>query len=480
MDLYMISLVVILLLCCSAFFSGSETALTAASKARMHQWEKDGEVRAALVNRLRESKERLIGAILLGNNLVNILATTLATTVLTQLFGPAGVAYATLAMTLLVLIFAEVLPKTYAVHHADRAAVVVAPALSVVVRVLAPVVSTITHLVEAILRALGAAPSGEDADSSEELRGAIELHRGSTEEESRAERNMLHSVLDLQRITVEEVMVHRRELATLDADMPAQELVEAVLKSPYTRLPLYQEDTDNIIGVLHAKGLLRALQAVGGDYAKLDVQRIAADPWFIPNTTLLSDQLQNFRRRREHFALVVDEYGTVMGIVTLEDILEEIVGDISDEHDQPVVGVRPQSDGTLLVKGTVPIRDLNRRYDWGLPHDTYTTIAGLVLYEARRIPEIGQTYTFFGFTFTILRRQRHQITLLRVTPPGVEPPAPQRMMLVEAAKSDGSETRQALAPPDGAPLDGSDSDDAHPDEAQPDEAQRPGASPPAA
>lgn len=447
MDLYLIMATVVLLLCCSAFFSGSETALTAASKARLHQWERDGEARAGIVNRLRESKERLIGAILLGNNLVNILATTLATTVLTELAGPAGVAYATLVMTLLVLIFAEVLPKTYAVHHADRASLVVAPLLNVVVRVLAPITETVTRLVELILRLLGAAPKAGEDDTAEELRGAIELHRGSTEEESRAERNMLHSVLDLQRITVEEVMVHRRELAMLDADMPAKELVEAVLKSPYTRIPLYTEDSDNIIGVLHAKALLRALQAADGDYTKLDVQRIAADPWFIPNTTVLSDQLQAFRRRREHFALVVDEYGTVMGIVTLEDILEEIVGDISDEHDQPVVGVRPQSDGTLLVKGTVPIRDLNRRYDWRLPHDTYTTIAGLVLYEARRIPQVGQTYAFFGFTFTILRRQRHQITLLRVTPPGVRPPPHPRPPMMLEARTTGAAALTAALPP---------------------------------
>jgi Mg2+/Co2+ transporter CorB len=241
------------------------------------------------------------------------------------------------------------------------------------------------------------------------------------EEEVKHERAMLRSILDLADVEVMEIMTHRRNLVTIDAGQPPARIVQEVLESPFTRLPLWRDEPDNIIGVLHAKALLREVQANAGALDKLDIGAIAAAPWFIPDTTTLFDQLQEFRRRREHFALVVDEYGSLMGIVTLEDILEEIVGDISDEHDIAVAGVRPQPNGTYIVDGWVTIRDLNREFEWRLPDDEASTIAGLVLYEARRIPEVGQTFTFHGFRFEVLRRQRNQITALKVTPPPEQP-----------------------------------------------------------
>ncbi|MFC7332690.1 HlyC/CorC family transporter [Rhodocista pekingensis] len=408
---------IFVLLVLSAFFSGSETALTAASRARVHQLAQEGDRRARMVQDLREHKDRLIGAILLGNNLVNILASSLATSVLIVLVGEAGVAVATLAMTLLILIFSEVLPKTYALHYADRAALAVAPTLRIVVRLLAPVTLAVTTIVRLVLRAFGTDVQNVTVgDHADELRGYIELHRG-PEEEVRHERAMLRSILELADVEVLEIMTHRRNLVMVDASQPAERIAEEVLECPFTRVPLWEENPDNIVGVLHVKALLRELRNRGGSAGGIDVKAIAATPWFIPDTTTLFDQLQAFRQRREHFALVVDEYGSLMGIVTLEDILEEIVGDITDELDVAVAGVRPQPNGTYIVDGWVTIRDLNREFEWGLPDEQASTIAGLVLYEARRIPEVGQAFSFHGFKFEILRRHRHQITALRITPP---------------------------------------------------------------
>ena len=255
-------------------------------------------------------------------------------------------------------------------------------------------------------------------DAGELLRSAIEEHTGEAGEEGaeiRQERAMLRSILDLAEVTVGAVMTHRRDMVTIDANLPPAEIVDAALASPFTRLPLWQGEPDNIVGVIHAKSLLRAVR---GTLDNLNVAALASKPWFVPDATSLLDQLTAFRARREHFALVVDEYGTLLGLVTLEDILEEIVGDITDELDTNVAGVFPQPDGSYIVDGRVTVRDLNRQFDWTLPdEEDYSTIAGLVIYEARRIPTVAQTFTFFGFRFEILKRQRNQIQTLRVRPP---------------------------------------------------------------
>lgn len=410
--------IILFLIVLSAFFSGAETALTAVSKPLMTQLERRGDKRAAMVNALHARKEKLIGALLLGNNLVNILASALATSLAISLFGEAGVAYATGAMTFTVLIFAEILPKTYAFKTANRAALAIAPLVKGLVWVLSPVTWTIHKLVWVLLKAAGIDYHAEDAfdTSEEELRGAIELH-AAEEETSDEERAMLHSILDLDDVWVSEIMTHRKNVAMIDADTPPEEVVAQVLESPYTRLPLWKDDPDNIVGVLHAKALLRAVRSRdGGDLGGLDVTELAAEAWFVPETTTLLDQLQAFRARHEHFALVIDEYGSLQGIVTLEDILEEIVGDITDEHDRPHSGVRRELGGTYLVEGTVTLRDLNRDLGWELPDEHASTIAGLVLYESRRIPDVGQAFRFHGFKFEIVRRHRHQITAIRVTP----------------------------------------------------------------
>jgi len=418
---------VLLLLALSAFFSGSETALTAASRLHLHQLAKKGNRRAHMIAELRARKERMIGAILIGNNLVNILASVLATSALLALFGDAGLVYASLGMTALVVIFSEVLPKTYAINHAERMALAVAPAMRGVIGVLGPTAAAVDWIVRRTLALVGIriSPSGAKPMTEEELRGAIDLHADDVEagdlaggavEEIAARRGMLRSILDLAEVEVREIMTHRKSVEMVDADQPIERFVEAVLASPYTRLPVWRGETDNILGTVHAKALLRAVREQGDAAARLELGEIATKPWFIPESTSLLDQLQAFRDRREHFALVVDEYGAFMGVVTLEDILEEIVGEISDEHDLPVAGVHAQPDGSYIVDGAVTIRDLNREFGWDLPDDPAATVAGLLLYESRQIPRVGQTFRFYGFRFKVLRRHRNQITSILLQP----------------------------------------------------------------
>jgi Mg2+/Co2+ transporter CorB len=415
-DWFVLAAVVVCILL-SAFFAGSETALTASSRASMHRLEKQGNQRAALVNRLVEARERMIGALLFGNNAVNIAASSLATGVLLTWFGEVGVVYATVVMTVLIVVFAEVLPKTAAFNAPDRIALAVARPIDWAVRMLAPVLISVEWMVKWMLRLVGMKVGESESilTPHEELRGAVDLlHREGGVE--RLDRDMLSGLLDLRDLTVSDVMIHRTEMITVCADDPAEEVVKTALAAEVTRIPLWKERPENIIGILHAKDLLRAIQAADGDLAKIDVTKIARPPWFVPDVRPLSEQLKAFRRRRTPFALVVDEYGEVMGLVTLEDILEEIVGDITDEHDIAVPGVRPQPDGSVNVDGGVPIRDLNRAMEWSLPDDEATTVAGLVIHEARSIPEPGQTFTFYGFRFRVLRRERNRITALRITP----------------------------------------------------------------
>lgn len=416
-EIWISTLAILVLLVLSGFFSGSETALTAASRARMHQLEKSGDKRAGVVAKLIAARERLIGALLLGNNLVNILASALATNVLLSLFGDAGVVYATLVMTFLVLIFSEVLPKTWAISRPDRFALAVSPIVSPVVSIFGPIVAGVEKIVRFILRLFGVNVEEGQAvlSAHEELRGTVDLQHmegGLVKDE----RDRIGGLLDLAELEVSDIMVHRTNVMALNADDPPDKIVEEALKSPFTRLPLWRGESDNFIGILHAKDLLRALARANGKPDDLRIEDIASPPWFVPDTTSLQDQLNAFLKRKAHFALVIDEYGEVMGLVTLEDILEEIVGEISDEHDVELPGVRPQPDGSVIVDGSVAIRDLNRATDWNLPDEEATTIAGLVIHEARMIPEERQVFTFYGFRLTVLRREKNRITRLRIMP----------------------------------------------------------------
>ena len=419
MTLVLVALVIFVLLSVSAVFSAAETALTGASRARMHQLEREGDPAARRVNLLIDDQETMIGSVLLGNNLINILATALVTEVINQSIpGALGAAIATGLMTVLVLVYAEVLPKTVAIGRPDDVSrILSAPAL-VVVRVFGPVIAAIQGGIVGALRLVGfeVSPEADASAAQEEIRGAVEYHHSEGLVKG-SDRRMIGGVLDLADMDVSEVMIHRRNMLMLDGDLPPRELIDQALNAPYTRLPIYKGEQDNVIGVMHARDLARAVGAVRGDIDQLDLLSVAREPWFIPDTTNLKDQLEAFLKRKSHFALIVDEYGALKGLVTLEDILEEIVGEIEDEHDTAVEGVRKQPDGSANVDGVVTIRDLNRAMDWTLPDDDAVTVAGLVIHEAQTIPEAGQTFIFHGHRFQVLRRQRNQITALRVSPP---------------------------------------------------------------
>ncbi|MBN4094335.1 MULTISPECIES: HlyC/CorC family transporter [Methylobacterium] len=416
-DLWFAASIVAISLLLSAFFAGAETAFTAASRARMHALEQAGDPRAAIVNRILAIRERFIGAMLIGYNIVAIGASAFTTSVLTALFGKSGVIYATVGMSVLVIVFAEVLPKTLAISKPDKAALLTARPVAFAVALMGPLAIAIEHVVRVMLKPFGVTIGEHQSilTAAEELRGQVALmHREGGV--AKAERDMLGGLLDLSDLSVSDVMVHRTKMRAIDADQPSEDIVRAVLASPYTRMPLWRGTPENIVGVLHAKDLLRALDAAGGDASGLKVEALALETWFVPGTTSLRAQLKAFLTKKTHFALVVDEYGEVMGLVTLEDILEEIVGDIADEHDVTVSGVRPQGDGSVNVDGGVPIRDLNRAMDWDLPDEEATTIAGLVIHEARTIPDQGTAFNFHGFRFQVLRKAKNRITTLRITP----------------------------------------------------------------
>jgi Mg2+/Co2+ transporter CorB len=413
-SLLIAALVIAALILLNAFFSAAETALTGASRARMATLEREGDHAAKRVNALNEDRERMIGAVLLGANIVQIGASAIAASIFVGLYGDLGPLITTIVLTPLLLIFGEVGPKTVAITFADNIARVVAGPVQWMVRILSPIVIAVQWLVNNTLKLFGVRVD-ENIDvlraARAEIIGAVEMHaeEGAVESETR---HRVIGALDLSELTVADVMIHRKNLRSLDIDLPPREIIAQAMSSPHTRLPLYKDEPDNIVGILHARDLLRAISEHGRD--GFDVHEVKRDAWFTPMQTSAEDQLAEFLRRREHFALVVDEYGALMGLVTLEDILEEIVGDIKDEHDIAVQGVRPQPDGSVNVDGSVPIRDLNRVMNWDLPDEEAVTVAGLVIHEAQAIPEPGQRFAFHGYRFQVLRRQRNQLTALRV------------------------------------------------------------------
>ena len=416
---------IVVLLMFSGFFSGSETALTAASRGKLRSQADKGSPGAERALEITEDSERLIGSVLLGNNLVNILAASLATSLFTKAFGESGVALATLVMTLLVLIFAEVLPKTYAITNSERAASMVSWPISIVVRVFAPVVAAVRVLVRGMLKIFGVEtdPDSNILSVNEEIAGALALghEEGVVHKE---QRDRLLGALDLSERDVEEIMLHRSEIEMINAEDPPAEILGQCLQSRFTRLPVFQGEQENIVGVIHAKDLLRAVDktlrgpdGIEGDLADFDIMEVARKPYFVPETTALDDQMRQFLRLHTHFALVVDEYGALQGLITLEDILEEIVGEITDEFDEAEVkALQPESDGSYRIEGAMTIRDLNRMADWSLPDDEANTVAGLVIHEAQSIPTVGQVFSFHGFRFEVVERDKNRLTTLKVRP----------------------------------------------------------------
>lgn len=411
-------LAIIVLVALAGFFAGAEIAVMAAPRAVLHQRDRQGDPRASLVIALRHDKERLIGNLLVGKYLATLGATALTIGLFHDLLGSHGIGYAALVMMVLLILFAEIVPRTLALRHAVDAALLFATAVKLSVAVLTPLTALLRYLATLMVRRIGKDPQARAAllSPTQTLRGAIEVlarEAGDIQQE----RAMLHSIVELDEVEVSEIMIHRQDVAMIDIDAPMDGILDMIVNSRYTRIPLWRDRPDNIIGILHTKALLQALRNRQGGLEKSDILSVATPPWFIPETRSLLNQLQAFRRRRKHFAVVVDEYGAFMGTVTLEDILEEIVGDIADEHDVTTPGVSLAPDGTVVVEGTATIRDLNRRFDWTLPDEDAATIAGLVLHESRQIPDVGQTFVFHDFRFDILQRKRNQITLLKIAPP---------------------------------------------------------------
>lgn len=415
---------IIVLLAMSAFFSGSETALTAASRAKLRSRADKGDTGAQAAIAVSSDSERLIGAILLGNNVVNILSASLATALFTRILGGSGVAIATIVMTVLVLIFSEVMPKTYAISAPEKVASLVARPIRLITIILSPIVTVVRLIVRGMLGIFGLKtdPGSHMFSIEEEIAGALSIGHaaGAVHKE---DRDRLLGALDLGNRTVEEIMLHRSEIQMIDADLPPEKILDTILASPHTRLPVYRDERENVVGVVHAKDLLRAVNRAvreagdPGAAARFDIMSVVMSPYFVPETSALDEQMREFLKRRTHFALVVDEYGSLRGLITLEDILEEIVGEIADEHDTEAdQTLKPNAHGDYLVEGGMTIRDLNRQLDWTLPDEEANTVAGLVIHMAQSIPEQGQVFSFHGYRFEVVTRRENRITRLRIRP----------------------------------------------------------------
>lgn len=409
-DLLIFTFNIFLLILLSAFFSSSETALTAVSEARIHELALQGNKRANIIEKILAKKEKMISTILIGNNLVNIVVSVYATSFAISFFGELDLIFVTILLTIFLVIFAEVMPKTYAFNNADKLALAVAPVINIFILILTPA----TFITEMLAKIVSKPKIKDEEAQTEELRGMIRLHAGN-ESRGKERSKMMSSMLDLDEVTIEAVMTHRGGVTMIDIAEEPEDAFKIIGESPYTRIPIYSGTPDNIIGILHAKELFRTLRRRNfKDINSVKLSELMSQPYFAPETTLLLDQLEVFKTRREHFAVVVDEYGDFRGIVTLEDIIEEIVGEIDDETDIKVKGVKAQPDGSFIIDGSVTIRDLNRSLGWYLPDQNANTIAGLVLYESKTIPEPGQEFRFHNIRFRILQKKANFISQLRL------------------------------------------------------------------
>ena len=415
-EILILFLSILLLLILSAFFSGSETALTASTRSRLTGLSMKGKKNAKTAINLLNKKESLIGAILLGNNLVNILASALATSLLIKLFGDTGVAYAVIIMTALIVVFAEILPKSYAINNAEKMALIISPIIKPLVLILSPITKLLEQVVFSILKILKIQNEKNTRVLSveDEIRGTLDLHH----KEGRlykSDKDMVTGVLDLSDITVEDTMVHRSKMFIVNIDEDPEKIIKKIINSPFTRIPVWQNNNENIIGIIHSKNLLKIIHN-SSEINKLRIIESLIKPWFVPETTTLKEQLQMHLSKKNKLAIVVDEYGVLMGMISLEDIMEEIVGDISDEHDEITNKFYKNEDGSLTINGSTEIRDINRLYNWELPEEEANTLSGLIVHESRSFPSKGQIFNYYGFIFEILEIKNNTITKVRISP----------------------------------------------------------------
>ena len=418
MTYFIFAAVILTLIISAGFIAGVETAITGASRAYLYHLAKKGDKKAQKALMLKENMTTVIGTILVVNQLIIYFIPIISTLFAIKYLSTGETAIMQTVIGVLLVIYAEIFPKMLAIQFASKYALSVAPFIDVVVSIFKPIITILEWCAKNTLVLCGVkmneVPNSEQAD--DELRGAIEMHSSDGDEEEAQKKNMLKSILDLGEIPVSHTMVHRKHLKTIDGSLPIEQIGIELMSCPFSRVPIWKDNPENIIGIIRTKTFFRAWKAHQGELDKIKLSELMSTPWYIPETTCLLDQLQNFKKKREHFALVVDEYGDLMGCITLEDILEEIVGEIVDEYDVIVSGMKLQADGSVIADGATPIRDLNREFDWSIPEEEAATIGGYLMHELRKIPDAGQVYSIQNFKFEILRRQRNQISLVRVIP----------------------------------------------------------------
>ena len=410
--LYLILVIILMLI--SAIFAASETSITAASRPKVHRMINEGNKRAKKLEKLLKSREKVISTMLIGNNVVNIVASALATSVLIKLFGEAGVVYATIGMTILVVVFAEIMPKTFALKNPDKMAVFLAPLMEILVKIFLPFTHLIQKMVNSFVNLFFDKSNKNYYEKNfEEIRDTVDLkhQEGSI---FKYDKDLIEGVLDLSDTEISEIMVHRKEIESINIELPINEIIKQALEISYTRIPLWKGNTDNIVAILNVRKLLKFLHFYKGNLAKFDLKSATSEAWFVPSTNSLRAQLFAFRKKKKRFALVIDEYGSLLGLVTLEDILEEIVGEIKEQGDESEINVIKIKSGAYKIAGKTLIRDLNKKLDWDiLEGDHAYNLAAFIINHLERIPEEKETFKIEDYQFEILKRRNNDLILVK-------------------------------------------------------------------
>lgn len=412
MTLFLV-IIISIMICLSALLAATETAITASSPGKIHKLKVEGNRRAELVLKVLKTKEKVIGSLLIGNSLINTICTTIATSLFIDLLGDNGTVVASAVMAFVIIVFAEVVPKAIAVVKAEQLALFASPTIIFFLKLLKPV-NAFLEVVIKIFCFIFRINLNQTVSGTDEVRGVIE-HYHQEGNVYKSDRDMLGGILDIRNMTVSEIMTHRSNIIAINIDLSTEEIVRsALVSSPHTRIPLWKENPDNIIGILHMRDLLRALYEKDNDPKRINIKEVISLPWFISDNALVTQQLHAFRERKSHFACVVDEYGDLQGIITLEDILEEIVGPITDEHDKPLNTIIQKSENEFIINGSETIRDVNRELNWNLPDEDANTIAGLIIHKMERIPNQGETVNMYNLEITISKKIANRIDCVRV------------------------------------------------------------------
>jgi Mg2+/Co2+ transporter CorB len=408
---------VLFLLFLSALFSCFETAIVATSRAKIHRLRAEGNRRAKILEGLLKNREKVVSTMLLGNNAINILASAITTTVFLEIFGDKGLFYATILMTVTVLIFSEILPKSYAIKHPDSISLFFAPLISFLVTIFFPLTNSAQKIVDFVISLFSKKPSKKHSISElEEIRDTVNLKHieGSI---YKYDKDMIDGVLDLSDTEISEIMVHRKEIESINIELPVKEIIHQALNMNYTRIPLWQNNKENIVAILNVRKLLKALYFCKSEkeLEKFDLKSITTEAWFVPNTNSLRTQLFIFRKKKKRFALVIDEYGSLQGLVTLEDILEEIVGEIKEQEDSLEVNIVKIKSGACKIAGKVLIRDINKKLDWNLPEDVDAyNLAGFIISSLGRIPDEKEIFSIGEYNFEILRKKANDLIWVKI------------------------------------------------------------------